>query len=62
VVRTSTWYRLLPLASDRVREMQTQPDEAERRRRIRRSAAWLVLLALTFYAGFIALGLMRSLS
>jgi len=42
--------------------MQTQPDEAERRRRIRRSAAWLVLLALTFYAGFIALGLMRSLS
>lgn len=43
-----------------MREVQTQHSEAERRRRIRRSVAWLVLLALTFYVGFIALGLMRS--
>jgi hypothetical protein len=34
--------------------------EPERKRRIRRTALWLGLVALAFYIGFIALSVMRS--
>jgi hypothetical protein len=36
-------------------------DEAERRKRIRRTALWLGFIALTFYAGFIAMSVIRGL-
>jgi hypothetical protein len=32
----------------------------ERRRRVRRGALWLALLALTFYVGFIAMSITRG--
>jgi len=35
-------------------------DEAERRRRIRRTALWLGFIALMFYAGFIAMSVIRG--
>ena len=35
-------------------------DEAERRKRIRRTALWLGLIALMFYAGFIAMSVIRG--
>jgi hypothetical protein len=38
----------------------TAVDESERRRRIRRSALWLGLIALVFYLGFIALSVIRA--
>ena len=38
----------------------TDVDEAERRRRIRRTALWLGLIALTFYVGFIAMSVIRG--
>jgi hypothetical protein len=36
-------------------------DEAGRRRRVRRSALWLALVAVAFYFGFILMTLMRAL-
>jgi hypothetical protein len=39
---------------------QAPPDEAERRRRVRRSALWFGLLAAAFYFGFIAMMLVRG--
>ncbi len=36
------------------------PDEARRRRRARRTAVFLALVALAFYGGFIAIGVLRS--
>jgi hypothetical protein len=41
----------------------TLPDEAadERRRRVRRSATVLVLVALAFYVGFIAMAVVKAL-
>ena len=36
-------------------------DKAERRKRIRRTTLWLALIALTFYAGFIAMSVIRGL-
>jgi hypothetical protein len=35
-------------------------EEAERRKRIRRTALWLGLVALLFYAGFIAMSVIRG--
>jgi len=36
------------------------PDDAERRRRVRRSALFLALIAGAFYLGFIVLSLLRG--
>jgi hypothetical protein len=36
------------------------PDEAERRRRVRRSALLFALIAATFYFGFILMSLVRG--
>jgi hypothetical protein len=38
----------------------TGVDEAERRKRIRRMSLWLGLIALVFYAGFIAMAVIRG--
>jgi len=35
-------------------------NEEDRKRRIRRTAIWLGLVALAFYIGFIAISVMRS--
>jgi hypothetical protein len=32
----------------------------ERKRRVRRTALWLALLAIAFYVGFIAMSVMRT--
>jgi hypothetical protein len=37
-----------------------QPNDAQRRKRIRRTALLLLFLVLMFYFGFIAMGVMRS--
>jgi hypothetical protein len=34
--------------------------DAERRRKVRRTALWLALLAAAFYFGFIAISVMRA--
>jgi hypothetical protein len=34
--------------------------EADRKRRVRRTALWLALVALAVYVGFIALSVMRA--
>ncbi len=39
---------------------QTQDHGIDRARRNRRTAWWLALLALAFYLGFIALGMLHS--
>jgi hypothetical protein len=36
-------------------------DAADRRRRIRRTAVLLAIIAIAFYVGFIAMSVMRSL-
>jgi hypothetical protein len=40
--------------------MSTMANETERRQRIRRTAVVLGLVALAFYAGFIAMGVLNS--
>ncbi len=40
--------------------MATEIRDPERKRGVQRTVIWLVLLAATFYFGFIALALMRS--
>jgi hypothetical protein len=40
--------------------MMTVANEAERRRRARRTAVLLGLVALAFYVGFIAMGVIQS--
>jgi hypothetical protein len=40
--------------------MQTMADEAQRRRRARRNAVLLALVALAVYAGFIAMGVLKA--
>ncbi|HEX7114082.1 MAG TPA: hypothetical protein VF193_03025 [Steroidobacter sp.] len=43
-----------------VSPVQQHEQEAERRRKIRRSALWLALLAAAFYFGFIAMSILRG--
>jgi hypothetical protein len=38
----------------------TEVNEEDRRRRVRRTALWLALLAGAFYLGFIAISVLRS--
>lgn len=38
----------------------TEPTPEERKRKVRRTALWLALLALAFYVGFIVLSVMKS--
>jgi len=40
--------------------MNQLPDEAQQRRRVRRTALLLALVALGFYVAFIAIGVLRS--
>lgn len=41
-------------------ETMNPTHDAERRRKVRRTALWLALLAAAFYFGFIAISVMRA--
>lgn len=41
-------------------ETMSPTRDAERRRKVRRTALWLALLAAAFYFGFIAISVMRA--